>query len=95
MTSYFSRNVPKEARGIFFALSFFIKFIGKLISYKVSEYIFPIAAYWPFVFDSIFFFLMGFMLIVAFTLGYYEKRIDKIHRSILVASILEGTSKVS
>ena len=87
--------MPKEARGIFFSLCSIIEFIGKLISYKVSEYLFPIAAYWPFVFDGICFFLIGLMLIVTFSLGYYEKRINKTQRSILVTSILERNSKMS
>ena len=87
--------MPKEARGIFFSLCYIVSLLGKLISYKVSQYLFPIAAYWPFVFDAICFFLIGLMLIVTFSLGYYEKRINKTQRSILVTSILKRTSKVS
>ena len=56
---------------------------------------FPIAAYWPFVFDGICFITIGLMLIVTFALGYYEKRIDKTKRSSLVSDIFERTSRVT
>ena len=84
MESYFARNVPKEARGIFFALSLVFANIGRAICFYFGGVLFDVASYWPFIFIGLCCSSYGVILVILFSLGIYENRINKAQRHTII-----------
>ena len=76
--NYFSRNVPKEVRGIMFGFFYMSAQVGRMICYKLGAILFKVSAYWPFFFIGICWVSLFFILTVLFSLGIYEKRVNKV-----------------
>ena len=89
LSAYYARNLPKEVRGVLWSISWVVTLFGKLISFKVAKYLFSVSAYWPFMFEGICILSVGVLIIIAFSLGYYERQFTKDEKEALVNSIFE------
>ena len=89
LETYYAKQVPKEARGIFFSYYFLSANIGRLICFGMGEILFKLSNFWTFVFIGLSCLLTGLMLIVLFAMGYYESKVGKARRSTIIEEIIK------
>ena len=84
LETYFSKNVPKEVRGMMYGYLFMSGQIGRTVCYKVGAVLFKVSNYWPFLFVGICWVAVSMVVTVLFSLGIYEKKLSKARTSILI-----------
>jgi MFS family permease len=73
LEAYFCKNVPKDIRGILYALMAVFGTFGQLLCSKVGGYLFDNAGpYWPFVFASICDFAYLLFILIMILLKYID-----------------------